>query len=895
MKKLYSLLVLSFFVFSFCGIASAQLLDENFDYTAGTNITDNGWTAHSGAGTNPITVNSGGLSYTGYVNSGIGNAALLDNTGEDDNITFTAQTSGTLYFSFLINVASIADGYFLHLKDASFGYAARVFIKNSSDTLQFGLSNSSTANFATTPTAFDTNTTYLCIVKYDIATSDCSLWVLSSGVPATEAAAGTPEVTATGGGISTVEGIALRQYSSSQNIIVDGIRVSTTWDFAAAPPSTPTIAVSPASLTNFTYTIGNGPSDVQSYTLNGANLTPASGNITVTGSTNYEVSSDSSTFSGTLDIAYTGGTLSDTTIYVRLKAGLSNGAYNSESISNSGGGATTQNVTVSGSVASLNLLFTENFDYSAGDTLLTHGWMLSGSNTTNPLIVSSHGLTLPNYLYNAGNSVAMTTSGEDVYNNFTSVGISSGNVYLSFLVNVSAAQTGDYFIALSPASAQYNYYDRIHIKSSGSGFVIGVSKSNEASGGAVYGSTELSLNKTYLVVSKYSFNPADTTDDAISIYVFGSNIPAMEPGTPKIGPYTFSGKNDVTDISTVTLRQGSSSAAPSLTIDGIHVDTTWNISTAMQVSIAEARKDDNHDLIPDHKVTGDTLMITGVITSPLLSSSSTEWFVQDATAGIQIFSYGALPATNFVMGDSVFVIGTVDQYRGLTEFAPLTLDSTNFGLIKHNAVTPAPVKLTLTEFNANPENYESMLVEIDTLSKASGTWPSASSNGYIDVRNASETDTVLMFLSSYTNIPGTTEPSYPINLVGIGNQYSSGSSVYNDGYEIMPRDTSDIKPTVLTGIEGNGGTRVYTFQLYQNYPNPFNPTTIIKFEVPKSEKVVLKVYDILGREVKTLYNAVAPQGITQVNFDASNLATGVYVYTIKTADAMISKKLMLLK
>ncbi len=564
-------------------------------------------------------------------------------------------------------------------------------------------------------------------------------------------------------------------------------------------------------------------------------------------------------------------------------------------ISNSGGGATTQNVTVSGSVASLNLLFTENFDYPAGDTLLTHGWTLSGSNTTNPLIVSSPGLTLPNYLYNSGNSVAMTTSGEDVYNNFTSVGISSGNVYLSFLVNVSAAQTGDYFIALSPASTQYNYYDRIHIKSSGSGFVIGVSKSNEASGGAVYGSTELSLNKTYLVVSKYSFNPADTTDDAISIYVFGSNIPAMEPGTPEVGPYTFSGKNDATDISTVTLRQGSSSAAPSLTIDGIHVDTTWNISTAKQVSIAEARKDDNHDLIPDHKVTGDTLMVTGVITSPNISSSSTAFFIQDATGGIEVFYYGSMPATSFAMGDSVFVIGTVDQYRGLDEFAPLTIDSTNLGLIKHNAVMPAPVKLTLTEFNANPENYEGMLVEVDTLSKASGTWPSASSNGYIDVRNASETDTLLMFISSYTNIPGTTEPSYPINLVGIGNQYSSSSSVYNDGYEIMPRDTSDIKPTILTGVEGNGGTRVYTFQLYQNYPNPFNPTTIIKFEVPKSEKVVLKVYDILGREVKTLYNAVAPQGITQVNFDASNLATGVYVYTIKTADAMISKKLMLLK
>lgn len=114
---------------------------------------------------------------------------------------------------------------------------------------------------------------------------------------------------------------------------------------------TPTIAVSPATRTGFAYTQGAGPSVSQTYTLSGTNLSPTAGNLTVTGSTNYEVSSDNITFSGSFNVAYTGGALANTTVYVRLKAGLTAGNYNSETIANSGGGATTQNVTCSGMVA----------------------------------------------------------------------------------------------------------------------------------------------------------------------------------------------------------------------------------------------------------------------------------------------------------------------------------------------------------------------------------------------------------------------------------------------------------------------------------------------------------------------------------------------------------------
>ncbi|MDE3059089.1 MAG: hypothetical protein KGJ59_14150, partial [Bacteroidota bacterium] len=84
------------------------LLEENFNYPAGDSLTAHGWTAHSGSTTNPITANNGGLTYAGYANSGINNAALVDNNGEDDNRTFTSQTSGTIYYSFLVKVDSVA-------------------------------------------------------------------------------------------------------------------------------------------------------------------------------------------------------------------------------------------------------------------------------------------------------------------------------------------------------------------------------------------------------------------------------------------------------------------------------------------------------------------------------------------------------------------------------------------------------------------------------------------------------------------------------------------------------------------------------------------------------------------------------------------------------------------
>lgn len=85
------------------------------------------------------------------------------------------------------------------------------------------------------------------------------------------------------------------------------------------------------------------------------------------------------------------------------------------------------------------------------------------------------------------------------------------------------------------------------------------------------------------------------------------------------------------------------------------------------------------------------------------------------------------------------------------------------------------------------------------------------------------------------------------------------------------------------------------FELYQNYPNPFNPSTTIKFTIPKYSKVMLKVYDLLGREIITLIEEEKAPGNYGVIFNAEDLASGVYIYTLKANSFLSSKKLILLK
>lgn len=101
-------------------------------------------------------------------------------------------------------------------------------------------------------------------------------------------------------------------------------------------------------------------------------------------------------------------------------------------------------------------------------------------------------------------------------------------------------------------------------------------------------------------------------------------------------------------------------------------------------------------------------------------------------------------------------------------------------------------------------------------------------------------------------------------------------------------------PTIPTGVQNNNNI-AGTFKLNQNYPNPFNPLTTIVYEVPKSSRVTLKVYDGLGREIKTLVSGIQNAGKYEVVWDAVDNPSGVYFYKMTAGDFAQTKKMILVK
>ncbi len=145
--------------------------------------------------------------------------------------------------------------------------------------------------------------------------------------------------------------------------------------------------------------------------------------------------------------------------------------------------------------------------------------------------------------------------------------------------------------------------------------------------------------------------------------------------------------------------------------------------------------------------------------------------------------------------------------------------------------------------------------------------------------------TVVATPMSGRNVHGHSDLSSGDGCTGIT---SAGSS-----YTALPKICLEVTPA--TGTELIGTTVPETYSLSQNYPNPFNPTTKINFAIPKQGFVNLKVYDILGRVVKNLISEVKAAGYYSVDFNASELSSGVYFYKVDVNGFTDVKRMVLVK
>lgn len=129
------------------------------------------------------------------------------------------------------------------------------------------------------------------------------------------------------------------------------------------------------------------------------------------------------------------------------------------------------------------------------------------------------------------------------------------------------------------------------------------------------------------------------------------------------------------------------------------------------------------------------------------------------------------------------------------------------------------------------------------------------------------------------------------------------SVVGSTGIKVIATDSANVSTYCTFYLNVVNSTSIHNsneqipveYKLCQNYPNPFNPSTTIKFSVPKSEYVSLKVYDMLGKEIENLFSGNLKAGTYTADFNAANLSSGIYFYVLKTNSFYERKKMVVLK
>jgi hypothetical protein len=315
---------------------------------------------------------------------------------------------------------------------------------------------------------------------------------------------------------------------------------------------------------------------------------------------------------------------------------------------------------------------------------------------------------------------------------------------------------------------------------------------------------------------------------------------------------------------------------------------TFNYKTGACISKITALPSRNASLVAPGVDTDGNIYINMVSAggTPLAVYDKTGAFLQNARDTLQGFSRATIASSD---GNDIYYAGytlhTVIRYRNSSGSGVLgpwdKIDSVMKGFDCESMTWNAKTKMLWASsgsYNDNPNRYPGVTTTYDTAAwyPYNPTTSQVLTNERIlwtfgTARNAGERPRAIGF-----SVSG--DSAY----VGV-----FGGALPTPGVRWYVRKLTSVEP-VESGIPG-------AFTLSQNYPNPFNPSTEISFTITKSGMTTLRVFDVLGKEVRTLVNEELVPGTYKSKLDASNLASGTYIYMLTSNGQRLVNKMMLLK
>ncbi|HXG00823.1 MAG TPA: T9SS type A sorting domain-containing protein [Bacteroidota bacterium] len=219
-----------------------------------------------------------------------------------------------------------------------------------------------------------------------------------------------------------------------------------------------------------------------------------------------------------------------------------------------------------------------------------------------------------------------------------------------------------------------------------------------------------------------------------------------------------------------------------------------------------------------------------------------------------------------------------------------------------NNPLPAPVVLPTNTFGAgvgngtpSAEQWEGMLVQFNNV-VVTDTFPTFQEVYEFGVSDGS--GQVIIRRDGKHRYTTTVQDSVGKILIRQGQRisYLRGIVFYSGNiYKIVPRGDDDFGTITSVGELEHSSIVPDRFALNQNYPNPFNPTTTIQFALPSASHVRLEVFNLLGQRVETLVNGFKEAGTYTLQFDASDLPTGIYFYRLQAGQFVQTRKMILVR